>query len=336
MKIQKQIARKLIFPIAMTLGYDKVLRNRASDSILNVMYHGVVTSNSNYFSPRHIDEKQFEKHLNYYKKNFEVISISEAFEKTFSNEKIDKKYLTISFDDGFKNNLITALPILEKYNFPTTFFISSICTENSNIHYLWPEMISAIKYFLKDTPIIVNGHTFVNLVCHERNYFLPDYLKTISCKERDMALKLIEEEHDLRTKIISLPEEIWKLLNNNELIKLSESKIVTIGSHAHNHYNLGEIGFVCAKQELMRSKELLEKSIGQEVTSIAYPDGSYNSEVKDLAKEIGYKYQFAVKYKLAEDLNDPRIMPRHGISSTTTFESNMFFLNRAFKTISVK
>ena len=37
-----------------------------------------------------------------------------------------KKTITISFDDGFANNLNVALPILEKYDIPVTFFVSGI------------------------------------------------------------------------------------------------------------------------------------------------------------------------------------------------------------------
>jgi len=31
------------------------------------------------------------------------------------------------------------------------------------------------------------------------------------------------------------------------------------------------------------------------------------------------------------DFDDPRILNRHGISATTTFESNIFMINKAFK-----
>jgi len=336
MKIQKRIARKFAFPVAMAFGVDKLLRGQASSSILNIMYHGVVTSDSTYFSARHITEEQFERHLKYYKNNFEIISVSEAFEKISSNEKLDKKYITISFDDGFKNNLTTALPLLEQYNIPTTFFISSICTDPTASKYLWSETIAALKYFYKDEPIKIQAHTFINLVDQQTETYLPNYIKALSYEKRDEILEMIENKYDLKTKIMSLPEEVWKLLNKEELIKLSQSKIVTIGSHGHRHFNLGEISPDAAREELIKSKEILEATIRKKITSIAYPDGSYNKMVKNIAESIGYKYQLAVNYKTSDDENDTRIMNRHGISSTTTYESNMLFFNKAFKNKAVK
>ena len=59
------------------------------------MYHGVTQKNSNYFSPRHISSDQFEKHLKYFSKEFDVISLSEAFEYLKNNYKPKRKTLTI-------------------------------------------------------------------------------------------------------------------------------------------------------------------------------------------------------------------------------------------------
>lgn len=331
MKIQKRIARKIVFPIAMKLGLDKCFRNRAKNSILNVMYHGVVNEDSCYFSPRHIHKEQFEEHLKYLKKNFEIISTEEAFKKIASNEKLEKKYLTISFDDGYKNNLTTALPLLEKYSIPTTFFISSICIDNKAERYLWSDVISGLNYFYSNEPIEVNNLIFNNLRCEKENLYLPDYIKTLPFSNRDIVLEKLESKYDLKNKIQSLPEEIWKLLSKEELITLSKSSLVTIGSHGHRHFNLGDIDLDSAKEELRISKELLSKTIQKEVNLIAYPDGSYNESVKNCAEELGYTGQFAVNYKASDDRTDSRIMNRHGISSTTTFESNMLTLNVVFK-----
>ena len=329
MKIQKRIARKLVFPLAMKLGADTFIRNLSKNSILNVMYHGVVENDSCYFSPRHINAKQFEEHLKYYKKNFTIISCLEAFDKISQKETLDKKYLTISFDDGFKNNLTTALPLLEKHNIPTTFFISSVCSIDDEVDYLWSEVIAALGYFYKNKPIEIDGLVFENL--KNEKILLTDYIKSLPYEKRDEVLNQIETKYDLKSKIGSLPEEIWKRLSPEELIELSNSDIVTIGSHGHNHFNLSEINSEAAFEELSYSKDLLSKLVKSEVSLVAYPDGSYNEDVKDIAKKVGYTGQFAVNYKFTSDHSDLRIMNRHGISSTTTFHSNMLLLNMAFK-----
>src|SRR5690606_2386794 len=162
MNFQKSIARKIVFPAVMKLGFDKVLRSRSAPSILNVMYHGVVESDSTFFSPRHIHVAQFEKQLKYLKRNFTILTIDDAFYKLVNNEKLDRKYVTVSFDDGFKNNLNTALPLLEKYEIPTTFFVSGVCAKESGNRILWSELISALNYFYKDQNVVVDRLIFLN------------------------------------------------------------------------------------------------------------------------------------------------------------------------------
>ena len=314
MKAYKTISRKILFPLAMSMRVDKLLQRITGNSLLNVMYHGVTSENTTYFSPRHVVVTDFERQIAYYKKNFDIISIDEAFRRMRNNDTFSRKTITISFDDGFANNLTTALPILEKYNVPATFFISSICAENDGNHVLWPEFIAALKYF---TQIDTNS--------------LSDDIKAMPYHERDAYLGDLENAHKVLDKLRLLPNDIWKLLDKAQLIELSKSKIVTIASHGHNHYNLGQIESEFAKYELEHSKTLLESAIQKEINHIAYPDGSYTGLVKDLAEKAGYTGQMAVKYKLQEDKTDQRILDRFGISATTTYESNMLFLNKSFK-----
>jgi hypothetical protein len=41
------------------------------------------------------------------------------------NKKIDQKYFHLSFDDGFKNHLTNAIPVLQKHKIPAIFFVPS-------------------------------------------------------------------------------------------------------------------------------------------------------------------------------------------------------------------
>ena len=142
MNLSKRIASDVIFPIAYKTGIFSLIANFSEHSIRNILYHGVVTKDGTSFSPTHLTKEQFERDLIYYKKNFDVVSMPEAFEMYRNNTKPKRRTITLSFDDGFKNNLDTALPILEKYNLKTTFFISGICTQPMETRNLWTEYIN--------------------------------------------------------------------------------------------------------------------------------------------------------------------------------------------------
>jgi len=327
MRITKKLARSFIFPFVIKVGIEKLIRSLSFNSLLNISYHGIVSNNATYFSPRHVTIDNFEKHLSYFIKNFDVISLPEAFELYRSGKATQRKTLTISFDDGYKNNLDLALPLLEKYELPATFFISSICTQEVNLQALWPDVIATLFYFNKKKSIEINGRVFNNLSS------LSNFIKYSSASNQQQIVTHIVEKYAIEDSLKQLPEEIWMMMCNSDIQQLAQSQIVSIGSHGHQHFNLGNINISDARREMLHSKELLEETISKEVDMLAFPDGSYTPEVIESAKKIGYDKLMAVKYHYQKDINDISILNRHGIAATTTYESNIFFLNQAFITI---
>lgn len=66
----------------------------------------------------------FENHLQFIKKNYDVVSLSDL-SKRIVNDKLKGNEIAITFDDGYQDNLINALPLLEKYNIPATIFVTT-------------------------------------------------------------------------------------------------------------------------------------------------------------------------------------------------------------------
>jgi peptidoglycan/xylan/chitin deacetylase (PgdA/CDA1 family) len=331
MKVLKKINRKLLSPLLINLKGDRIIRRLAANSILNIMYHGVTQKDSNYFSPRHISSEQFESHLKYYSREFDVISLSEAFEYLLNKYKPKRKTLTISFDDGYRNNLYNALPLLEKYNMKATFFISGVCTEEMKIRALWTDIISCLKYFHKDQITELGNRKFKNFIDVESKISIGEYLSSCEIPVFTDNLNYLISKYNVEKEINTLPDDLWKLLNRTELLELSSSGRVDIGSHCYSHYKLANIEVSDVRKELEMSKDSLQQIIEKDINIVAYPFGSYNRVIKDIAEQLGYKYQLAVDYIFPEDNNDPRILNRHGISSTTTFEANILLLNNAFR-----
>jgi len=331
MKISKKIARAFFFPFVIHSGLEKYIRNSSDNSTLNLVYHGIVKKDTSYYTLRHLTAEQFEKQLQYFKKYFDVISVNEAFERYRRGEKNRKKTLTITFDDGYMNNLTNALPLLEKYMLKATFFVSGIVAHESN-HLLYSDVIDALNYFYKDEIIEMEGLQIKNGFLIDDGKDFIEFLKHKNTSERERILNGLTDKYNIKTKIKALDKEIWELLDKESLNKLAESAYVDIGSHGFMHYNMGLIDLKDAEEELEKSKNILEKATGKKIDMIAYPDGCYTKLVKDAAEQLGYDKQLAVGYRCEDDFDDIRILQRHGISSTTTFESNMFFLNKAFKT----
>jgi len=67
----------------------------------------------------------FAGQLDYLKQFGDFISLGNAVEMIEAGGAIDGRYFCITFDDGFKNNLTNAAPILVENDVPATFFLTT-------------------------------------------------------------------------------------------------------------------------------------------------------------------------------------------------------------------
>lgn len=79
----------------------------------------------------------------------------------------------------------------------------------------------------------------------------------------------------------------FNIVSELELKKLSDQGI-NIGAHTINHVKLSNCNFDVAKEEIKKSKQILENIIGKEVTSFSYPHGDYDENICSLVKTVGF------------------------------------------------
>lgn len=73
----------------------------------------------------------------------------------------------------------------------------------------------------------------------------------------------------------------------DELNSMS-AECVTVGSHTVTHRYLPDLGSEEMREEIFRSKEILERNLKRNVDLLSYPVGGFNPGIKRLAKEAGY------------------------------------------------
>jgi peptidoglycan/xylan/chitin deacetylase (PgdA/CDA1 family) len=109
-------------------------------------------------------------------------------------------------------------------------------------------------------------------------------------------------------------------LNWKEIEELSADELVTIGSHTINHHNLIQLPDSYSRDEIARSKEILESKIKKRVDHFSYPLGNYGPREIGYVKESGYKTSTIIKNAnvFADHLKHLHTLPRFSINSITT------------------
>lgn len=283
-----------------------------------IVYHGIDTAGRKDLNMRFISAKEFEAQLRYCKTHFNILSLDDFFEKKFHPEKFN---VAFTFDDGYRNNLTLALPILEKYQVPATFFITGIAETDCPL--LWADCLdiastlSAEKIEIQGTPYIKRG----------KAYYHPDgrSLKNICIhSELDFLDELVEKLLHL-TRFDTLPEwdDYWKMLTREEIRELAASPLATIGVHGYHHTNLRVIAFQEACDELLKCKRWLESCTGHSVNAVAWPYGQYSPEVAAYAANIGLDRQYALNFLFGESPENPTMCERLGIYPPLSLSNQM-------------
>ncbi|MCK6639843.1 MAG: polysaccharide deacetylase family protein [Bacteroidia bacterium] len=319
-------ARKVVFPLVTATGAERLFWNSSDNKRIILCYHGATQHPNFFINGRHISTSQLEQHFIYFKKHFDVVPVSD-FDKTKKYSGI-RPQLALTFDDGFTNNMHEVLPLMKKYEIPVSFYITTSCLIDSDF-LTWADIIELVVYVHKLKEIEFGNKKFklTDSWKDADSLNLFDYIKSMG-EERDGFITLFKEQYDFAYVRQKVPADYYKMLNTDELKYFASSHLVEIGSHTHRHYNLANISSSLVASELLKSRLQLEGILDRPITTIAFPDGSYNDTVKVLAKEAGYKQLLAVDYRCQSDVSDTAIFPRFTISNTTTFSSNMIRMAR--------
>ncbi len=96
-----------------------------------------------------VDPEHFAEQMAYLSKHCRVITLSQAV-KELQSGSYQQPGVVITFDDGYRDNLIHALPILKRYCLPATIFVTVEFCEQTRQHPRYPTSSSRLHLNWKE------------------------------------------------------------------------------------------------------------------------------------------------------------------------------------------
>jgi peptidoglycan/xylan/chitin deacetylase (PgdA/CDA1 family) len=243
-----------------------------------------------------ITPESFEKIIKYLKKNYEPVPLEKTLTSQFQPSG-KKPLCAITFDDGYKDFIDYAFPILAKYNMPSSMYVVTDCV-NQNIP-PWTYIINhlfintsklSINLDLSMYPPSLQQREWLNK--EERILYakkLSPYLKKIDYNEKKLLYQQIKNDFN----DVDVPEGLMMSWDD---IKEIHSNGCEIGSHSCSHPLLANKTCIDEiRNELSESGKQIQEKIGKFPITISYPFGNYNDQVIRISKEEGYQMGVAVK-----------------------------------------
>ena len=270
--------------------YGNLRRKISKSQVIILVYHRIGPMTDKWSnSPLH--QELFEEQMNYFSKNFEIISLNNLSEM-IAKGTIPEKAVVITFDDGYKDNYEVAFPILKKYNAPATIFLATGPIEQKKL--FWWDLVNYVLFHTDMKSIDINDMGSYQLGSEEdktkAGLNIQEKLKKMDNSKKEF---IIDELINLTG--VNIPEKLGKkyVLSWNEIKRMNKSGI-EFGSHTVTHPILTNVSLDEAKWEIVNSKNCIEENLGTDVKSFAYPNGDFNDEISSLVESLGFSSSVSV------------------------------------------
>jgi len=251
----------------------------------------------------------FKEQVAYLARNYEPISLSflvECFEK---GEQPPDNSVVLTFDDGFRDNLENAFPVLRDFAVPVTIFLVTGCIDRGELP--WPQRLG----FLLQT-----SHQWEVSLPWDRERRLPldskmNRLQAFQILSRGLERHTASEverhlgrlSNDLK---VEPPRD--RMLNWDEAREMQATGLVEFGAHTVNHPWMEHLSLGEARWELETSKEALLQHLGVERPPFAFPGGSFNATLVEMVKSLGFRSVFQSRPDLR--INSPAATDQFALS----------------------
>src|SRR5262249_35549167 len=118
-----QLTRKTMALGSKCPGYLPLARCLRARSAAVIMYHGVTAEPLPVPNWCQLDAAAFAQRIEFLASHYTVLPLLEVVNRLDRKQPLPRRSAVITFDDGFRNVLTPALPVLQRYQLPATVFL---------------------------------------------------------------------------------------------------------------------------------------------------------------------------------------------------------------------
>ena len=274
-----------------------------------LMYHYVrPIKNSAYPNLKGLELKIFKNQINFFCRNYNVISAMDLKEIITKNRIPKKPSFLLTFDDGYADHYKNVFPYLLKKKVSGCFYMPTEIIEKKKI--LDVNKIHCILEKEQDSKKILKEINYILIKYFSKNLDSYDLTKInlgsrYDNKNTVLVKKLLQFFLPEKERILIVNKLFHKIVNveikqfyqefymNKENIKDMYKNNMHFGSHGTSHTRLALLNKVEQEYEIKKSLSFFAKNgLNVKDLSICYPYGSYNLDSLKLSKK--YKFMFGL------------------------------------------
>lgn len=237
------------------------------------LYHRVASPQNDPFALS-VSARQFEDHLDILRAHCRMVTLDDLLDTRKARRSL---LASVTFDDGYTDNLTTAAPILQRAGIPATFFI---CTGSlGDVRgFWWDRVATAIaaadkvsEKFELTKEVSFTGDLSTPDARRRTTLEIAKRLQRMQIRQRDRA---VEELETVLLGPTSSPREACPVLDDAGVRELGSQPLAQLGAHTHSHPMLSVLSPEEQLAEINHGAAILQEITGTRPRYVAYPYGS--------------------------------------------------------------
>ena len=221
---------------------------------------------------------------------YDIVTLDEALTRLGAGSSGGKPFVVLTFDDGYRDNVDCALPILERHRAPATFYVTTGFADRT-ARLWWVELEQAIRATDR-VRTRIGDETFdlpAGDAAEKRAAFDTLYWRLRQGPEEqllDVIAGLCAGQGVVSPALVERDCLDW-----SAIAALADHPLITWGAHTLTHPMLAKHPEARVERELADAKAILEQRLKRPVRHLAYPVGDRTSAAArefDLARRHGY------------------------------------------------
>ena len=254
--------------------------------VLTLLYHRVRTYDKD-VQLLSVTPEYFTTQMDWLKENYKIIRFDEDW------SRIEGDAVCITFDDGYRDNFLTAAPILKRRQIPAIVFVATANIDTKREMW-WDELernLLADKEYKAEFCLFDEmfgcSWNVENSERREDLYHTMHWLmRQVEVRHRKDWLRQLQEWNGYTEN--GREENVCVRTAD---LKTIDASTLQIGAHTVNHPVLARLTGQEQKREIEESKRYLETVLQQPVLTFSYPFGGisdYNADTLKACKELGF------------------------------------------------
>ena len=235
----------------------------------------------------------------------DIVSLDEMHRR-LTERDLSRRFVCITFDDGYRDNKEWAYPVLKRYGAPFAIYIPTSFPERAGkLWWLTLEMVIARNDAITLT---LDGieQTFACATDADKSAVYARLYWRLRAYPNEADIHALIDALAARNGVDMAPVVELLCMRWDEIRALAADPLVTIGAHTVNHVMLAKADDDVVRRELEQSRRIIADALGRPVEHFAYPYGG-----RDLAQAREFEIARALGYKTAVTTRPGVLFPEH-------------------------